>query len=236
MMLERVVRPFGASPLSFTRYGAIPPMRRTDSAEAQFDAIAAGNLWGSQESLSGQGSEIRQSAPYRAGLINLIRQRGFDSMFDAPCGDLNWMRLVLEEVEIDYIGGDISAAVIELNRKRYPHLRFTPFDITADPFPEVDVWHCRDCLFHLSYRDIGLALRNFLRSSIEHALITNHCGLIRNVDIETGGVRYLDLHAAPFALPKPQASIRDYRFGDLPRFVGLWHRDQIADALERGSL
>ncbi len=231
MALDRIVRPFGLGLISFTRYAAVPAPRKEEASERQFDRIAADNLWGSAESLSGKGSEIHQSAPYRARLVRLIEKRNFASMFDAPCGDLNWMRLVLEQCPIDYLGGDISATVVELNRTRYPQLRFTRFDVTRDTFPAADVWHCRDCLFHLSEEDIFLALRNFVSSKIPFALITNHRGMIRNVDIETGGWRYLDLMRAPFNLPRPLERLSDYRFGDLPQMVGLWSRAQIEQAM-----
>ena len=231
MALDRAVRPLGIGLISYTRYAVVPAPRTDGAAASRFDGIAADNLWGSAESLSGKGSEIRQSAPYRERLIRLIEKRKFGSMFDAPCGDLNWMRLVLEQCPIKYVGGDISTTVVELNRQRYPHLEFTPFDITRDTFPAADVWHCRDCLFHLSEEDIFLALRNFVSSGIPFALITNHQGMIRNVDIETGGWRYLDLMRAPFNLPPPLERLSDYRFGDLPQMVGLWSRAQIEQAI-----
>ena len=233
MAADRLTRPFGLSLISFTRLGAVPPLPDATAAKSRFDAIAVGNLWGSSESLSGAGSEVGRTARYREALIRLIRDRGFRSMFDAPCGDLNWMHLALEKLDIDYTGGDISPSLIEMNRARFPGLRFVEFDITTDPFPAADVWHCRDCLFHLSYRDVDLALRNFVRSDIPYALITNHRGLIRNVDIETGGWRYIDLRRAPFNLPAPETMLDDYNAGDLPRYVGLWTRQQIEQALSR---
>lgn len=231
MAADRVTRPFGLSLISFTRLGAVPPEPAGDSSRSKFDEIAQGNLWGSPESLSGAGSEIKRTALYRENLVSLVKQRDFKSMFDAPCGDLNWMHLALRQLKMDYLGGDISPSLVELNRSRFPDLSFVELDITKDTFPDADIWHCRDCLFHLSYADIDLALRNFARSDIRYALITNHRGLIRNVDIETGGWRYIDLRSAPFNLPAPEAVLDDYSFGDLPRYVGLWSREQIKVAV-----
>lgn len=233
MTADRATRPFGLSLISFTRLGAVPPLPFAEAAKSKFDQIATGNLWGSTESLSGAGSEVARTERYRAALIRFVRESGFRSMLDAPCGDLNWMQLALEQLEIDYVGGDISPSLIEMNRRRFPELQFIEIDITSDPFPAADVWHCRDCLFHLSYRDVDLALRNFVRSEIPYALITNHRGLIRNMDIETGGWRYIDLRRAPFNLPAPETMLDDYNPGDLPRYVGLWTREQIQQALSR---
>ncbi len=233
MVADRIVRPFGFSLISFTRLGALPPPPEAASAKDRFDQIATGNLWGSGESLSGAGSEITRTNHYRQELIDLINAERFGSIFDAPCGDLNWMHLVLKEVGVDYLGGDISPAIVERNREQYPDFKFVEFDITADTFPKADVWHCRDCLFHLSYRDIERALRNFAKSEIPYALLTTHSGLIRNSDVESGGWRYIDLRRPPFNLPAPRKWLSDYRFGDLPRYVGLWSREQIERALSR---
>lgn len=233
MVADLITRPFGLSLISFSRLAAIPPPPKGPSAKSRFDRIATDNLWGSDESLSGAGSEVARTERYRQALVRLIWGECFHSLFDAPCGDLNWMPLVLDQVEVDYVGGDISPALIQRNRERYPALNFVEFDITLDDFPEADVWHCRDCLFHLSYRDIELALRNFARSDIPYALITSHSGVIRNVDVESGGWRYLDLRRTPFNLPAPRELLPDYQFGDLPRFVGLWSRDEIEQALSR---
>jgi len=236
MAADRVTRPFGLSLISFTKLGAVPPLPHAPASRSKFDEIATGNLWGSSESLSGAGSEVGRTERYRESLVQLIRDRGFRSMFDAPCGDLNWMHLALEKMDLEYVGGDISPALIEMNRGRFPNLKFIEFDITSDPFPSADVWHCRDCLFHLSYRDVDLALRNFAKSNIPFALITNHRGLIRNMDIETGGWRYIDLRRAPFNLPAPEAMLDDCAAGDLPRYVGLWTREQIERTLSGDRL
>lgn len=221
MVADRIVRGLGFSLISFTPYAAIPPTRGTSAADI-FDNAAKDNIWGSPESLSGSGSEVRMTQKYRSQLVKVLPR--FKSMFDAPCGDMNWMQFVLKDVSIDYSGGDISPHVIELNRARFPHLKFDVFDITADTFPNVDVWQCRDCLFHLSYADIAKAVDNFRRSNISYALMTTHRGVIRNVDNPTGGWRYLDLTRGPFNFPEPELMLKDYLPGDLPRYVGLWSR------------
>ena len=75
-------------------------------------------------------------------------------MFDAPCGDLNWMVEVLARVEIEYIGGDIADAALASARARLPKSPIDHFDICAEPYPEADLWHCRDTFFHLSFAAI----------------------------------------------------------------------------------
>jgi hypothetical protein len=234
--LERLLAPKGISPISFTREASLQSHIKSDDAKSQFELMALENTWGSPETLSGEGSELAYSAVYRRELVELIKSRGFRSMFDAPCGDMNWMPKVLEQVHIDYLGGDLVGTLVDANKAKHPGLRFTVFDITRDQFPAMDVWHCRDCLFHLSFANIRLALRNFVNSGCQHILLTTHKGFLKNVDVKDGGFRRLDFSRGPFNFGPAEVMLHDYRRGqDFPRYVGLWHRDRIAEFLESGN-
>ena len=236
MIVDRLVRPLGFSFISYTPWAATAAPAPTGADCTTFDGIAVSNAWGSAESLSGQGSELLQTAPYREALVAFLKKREFASIFDAPCGDMNWMPEVLKKVDIAYIGGDISTHVIDRNRARLPEYRFEVFDLTRDPFPRVDLWHCRDCLFHLSYAAIGDVLRNFIKSEVPYALLTSHLGILRNRDIRTGGWRYMNLRRAPFDFPRPLETLTDHAFGDLPRYLGYWTREQIEEAVARSTV
>lgn len=228
-VINRIGRPLGINPFPRAFEYALSPQH----ADA-FDHIFHGNLWGSQDSRSGVGSELAATRRYRAALAQLIRERGIQSLFDAPCGDLNWMPELLLTVPIAYHAGDIAQGVVQAVRQRHPQLDVRQFDITRDAFPAVDAWHCRDCLFHLPFADIRAALQNFVASSIPYALLTTHRArwLHRNLDLKGVGFRFLDLERAPFCLPRPLAYVPDYRFGiEFPRYVGLWPREAIAAAL-----
>jgi hypothetical protein len=159
-------------------------------------------------------------------------------MFDAPCGDLNWIGDVIDETGIAYIGGDVSEIALDAARARRHDLDVRFFDIRSDRFPEVDVWHCRDCLFHLSFADGLAALNNFAESNVPWALITtNSARWLRNLDIETGGWRLIDLERPPYNLPRPELSLADYPVGlEFPRFVSLWPRVAIAKSLRQYAL
>lgn len=229
-VVNRIGRPLGINP--FPR--AFEYDLAAQHSAAAFDTIYEDNLWGSEASRSGVGSELAATRRYRAALAGLIRSRGFRSLFDAPCGDLNWMPSLLAEVPISYQGGDISAALVAALAKRHPALAVRQFDICRDAFPSADVWHCRDCLFHLPFADIRMALTNFVTSGIPYALLTTHRArfLHRNLDLRGVGFRFLDLERAPVSLPRPLAYLPDYRSGfDFPRYVGLWSREMIATAL-----
>lgn len=207
------------------------------SMEQRFSFIYESGHWleDGTDSLSGSGSSLEYTTGYRRELTSLIERKRFRRIFDAPCGDFNWMSKVVDETGIEYVGGDIVKSLVVKNKERYGDM-FFHFDITKDKFHEADVWHCRDCLVHLSYSDIRQALENFRKSSIDYTLLTTHQlpkGK-KNKDIVTGDFRPVDLMRPPFSFPEPHARLVDYREGmDHPRFVGLWHRSQIRDFLDR---
>ena len=222
-------KPFGIVP--FAR--AFPPVFEAQDRAEVFDGIYRQNLWGSRESRSGLGSEERYAAAFADRLLRCLEDIGASRLFDAPCGDLNWIEPILRS-GLSYSGGDISATLIEELRGRFAGLDLRQFDICQDPFPASDAWLCRDCLFHLPFVDVRRALQNFCRSNVPIALITTHRGrALRNLDVQAGGFRYLDLERAPINLPRPERYLKDYRIGrDFPRYVGLWRRETIQAAVD----
>lgn len=202
-----------------------------------FSRIFKERYWGDEESVSGIGSRMAQTENIRRELPRILAQYKIQQLFDAPCGDLNWMRSVLAQSKVGYVGGDIVPEVIELARKNSPGpaCQFRVFDITSDPFPAADLWVCRDVLFHLSFANIWKALENFIRSDVRMMLVTTHTdeGVV-NRDIWTGDFRLLDLFKPPFSLPP--AIVLD-RFPDyaepLPaRDMVLIRREDLAQHLK----
>jgi len=205
--------------------------------QERFESIYKEKRWmGNGESLSGMGSTLDYTENFRSAFEEYLQEQEIGTLFDAPCGDMNWMNEVRFREGMRYIGGDIVPHVIEENRERFASERqhFEVFDITRDTFPEADLWLCRDCLFHLCYEDIFRALRQFARSEIAAAMITNHLEVTSNRDIVTGESRLLDLTLAPFHLPEPDLSIEDWLPGHPKRVVNLWRREAIAAILPNG--
>ena len=232
---NRLSHPLGINP--FPRAFENPIAETVASASQIFEAIYEENYWASDESRSGVGSESNFASAYRERLASLLKQKEIGSIFDAPCGDLNWIAPFINQTHIQYLGGDISPSVVKAAQSAHPEIQTRVFDITRDPFPRVDLWHCRDCLFHLPFKLIDQALANFARSSTSFALITTHHSrlLHQNLNIQPGGFRLLDLEKPPICLPKPLARIRDYRHGrDFPRYVCLWSREQVERSLYGG--
>lgn len=206
--------------------------------ETVFASIWRNNYWGNAESLSGVGSTFHNTENLRQKLPMLFREYRIKSVFDAPCGDMNWMQHVLKNADFSYLGGDIVAEIVKKNKLTFNNqsVDFVKFDITTDTFPIADIWICRAILYHLSNLDICLALKKFIDSSIKYILTTNcvtddaHI----NEDIATGDWRYVNLMLPPFNFPKEVLwIIDDYVDPHPPMKICLWSREQITDALPK---
>lgn len=212
-----------------------------NSAQEKFQWIYANNYWGNSESLSGSGSTLAYTKNLREKLPDLLRQFNIKKVFDAPCGDFNWMKHLLPNVDIDYVGGDIVKNLVDDLNNNYAKkgVSFLSIDLIKDSFPAADLMICRDCLFHLSYADTIAVLRNYINSGIPFLLTTTHINIndsIINSDIASGDFRLIDLYSPPYYFDrKPLCSIVDWHPPDPQRQMCLWSRDQIQTALGRFS-
>ncbi len=186
-----------------------------NSQKERFELIYKTNFWSSKESVSGLGSEYKNTINIRKEIITLIKRYNVESILDAPCGDFNWIKSILNK-NLNYIGGDIVKNLIDINNNNYKNenINFIPLDITMDKLPKVDLMICRDCLIHLSFKNIGLFFKNFINSDIKYLLLTSYKlkdykKKIINIDITDGEFREIDLSEHPFYLSKPIFKILD---------------------------
>jgi hypothetical protein len=173
--------------------------------KSTFTEIYHSNLWKGVESLSGPGSDTSQTQMIIVELEKLIRDYEIKSIVDVPCGDFNWMNR-LDLTGIQYFGGDIVNELIERNKITYHdkfNVKFEVIDIIKDELPKADLLICRDCLVHLSYKDIFKALANIKKSNSTYLLATSFPNHPINYDITTGDWRTLNLESPPFNFPKP---------------------------------
>ena len=200
--------------------------------DSVFRTIYQKHTWG-KESRSGEGSESEQTAEIKRAIPALLAELNVRSVLDAACGDFSWMSDLRLGID-SYVGVDIVPEMISENQKRYgsESVRFLHIDITKDDLPRADLIICRDCLVHLSFKNIFRCLRTFKKSGSAYLLTTTYPGkLTRHWDIVTGMWRPLDLELAPFNFPKPlklinerttevtdygQKSLGLWRIGDLP--------------------
>lgn len=208
---------------------------RPRDAKKVFASFYSANAWGNPESLSGDGSTLAYTESIRAALPSLVREYSISRFLDAPCGDYNWFRYVKREPSFHYIGAEVVAGLVERNQALFESAdtSFIHLDITKDRLPDADIWMCRDCLFHLCYRDIFHALANLLRSNIPLFLSTTYIDCERNSDITTGSFRLINLRLEPFCLGEPIAEIEDWVEGHPRRTLALWRTKDLAGALAR---
>jgi hypothetical protein len=210
---------------------------KSELVEDRFTEIYKSNYWGNNESVSGSGSTLLYTENLRNKLPDLFQKYSIKSIFDAPCGDLNWMKLLLAQVKINYIGGDIVKEIISSHISSYKDSStdFIHIDLIKDKFPSADLMICRDCLFHLSFEDTRALLNNFINSNIPYLLTTTHKNVssFQNQNIQTGGYREIDLFSAPYLFDiNPIERIDDWKYPEPEREMCLWSRDQIKTSLK----
>lgn len=208
---------------------------RFKNPEDVFTAYYEENQWSDPESVSGPGSTAAYTENIRREMPPLLERLQVRRMLDAPCGDYNWFRLIDRAGGLDYTGGDIVAPLVAANQAKYGNdrTRFTKLDITKDELPAVDLWLCRDCLFHLSEDLVFAALENFARSRVQWLLTSTHPRAEANTDIPTGSFRLLNLELPPYNFPPPEATMEDWIQPYPYRHLALWSRAAVAAALEK---
>jgi SAM-dependent methyltransferase len=197
-----------------------------------FTSYKETRFWNSSESLSGDGSELSVTIALRKELEQVLEQFKVKTMLDIPCGDFNWMQAV-DLNNVQYIGADIVASLILDNSKKYATERvsFVELDLTSSSIPKVDLIFCRDCLVHLSYKDIYRALSNIKRSGSKYLLTTSFIETFKNKDIVTGEWRKLNLESSPFNLGTPlevideKYTLKGERYTD--KSMCLWRIEDI---------
>ncbi len=196
-------------PLSLRRRYNYTKMLKLNSPKQRFSEIYKSNLWASDESGSGGGSEANYTQTLRNWLVAAIRKHDVRTIVDAPCGDFNWMKLVLPEVDVEYCGFDIVDSVIERNKATFgsDSIHFAVADICSDELQPCDFLFVRDCLFHLSFEDVDRFLKNIAGLDYKFLLTNTHLPGegFENSDILTGDFRLIDLYRAPFNFDRGSA-------------------------------
>ena len=199
----------------------------TKSRRRLFTRFYESNYWGDSTSVSGQGSNLEQTAALREALPSVLADLGVRSLLDVPCGDYNWIRHL--DLGLDrYIGGDIVGELVDDLQTKYGDAgrEFLQMDVLKDPLPNVDAILCRDCLVHFSFRQISAAVRNLRRSGAAYLLATTFPSRTANEDIITGDWRTLNMCAPPQNWPEPIHLINEgctqsgSQFAD--KSIGVW--------------
>lgn len=179
------------------------------STDQVFTEIYKNNFWENDESISGHGSELRQTESLIEELQKLFHTLEIMSILDIPCGDFNWMQHV-DFSKVHYTGADIVEDLIISNQKRFKdftNVNFEVLNLLTDTLLNKDLIIVRDCFVHLSNQDIKIAIENIKSSNSKYLLTTSYSNCIKNRDIITGSWRPLNFQLAPFNFPSPELII-----------------------------
>jgi len=168
--------------------------------EKTFEKIKEENAWGSVETVSGIGSELRNTVTLREELKFVFSKYKIKSILDIPCGDFNWMNEV-DLKDVEYTGADILDSLIESNKEKYPDYKFINSNIISDDLPSVDLILVRDMLGHLTNENVHATLDNIKKSGSKYLLTTTLTGWdFNSAPTEDGGWRPINLLIKPFSL------------------------------------
>lgn len=191
------------------------------------------NWWGDNESVSGTGSNLKQTELIRLNLPSLLKLLQVKTFLDAACGDFYWMKEIDLSFLDMYIGVDIVPNLIKRNRERYMHNNrsFKLLNIAFDPLPKADLIFCRDCLVHLEFADCIKVLKNFKKSGAKYLLISTFTRNQPNAELSETGWRTLNMQKPPFNFPQPFMMLNeDCSEGEgayHDKSLGLWRLDDI---------
>jgi hypothetical protein len=136
-----------------------------------FKDVYENNLWGGNESKSGAGSE-GDFAEQKINLIqDIIEEYNIQSIIDIGCGDLNWMKIILEKTNINYTGIDVVESLLNDNKKKAPEHSFELLDFnkiyTADLVIIFDVFG------HQLHNEVIEMINYINKLDVKYVLVTN---------------------------------------------------------------
>jgi hypothetical protein len=176
---------------------------RKKNLKDKFTEFYHKNSFNGKESVSGNGSDLIQTANIRVEIPRLLEKLNIKCFIDAPCGDFNWMRHV-DINSINYIGIDIVNEIIIKNTELYGNVsrNFICKNIVTEKLPDAELILIRDCWVHLNNKDIFKCIMNIKQSNIKYLLTTSFTHLGSNQEL-TNIWRPLNLYLPPFNLPAP---------------------------------
>lgn len=194
--------------------------------------------WIAEESVSGKGSDPKNTVILRKELLNFFDNNYIMRIIDAPCGDCKWHNSELFTKYV-YRGVDIVDDLITANKIKFgtSTIKFNQGNITSYKFPKnFDIFICRNCLVHLSTENIILALKNIVKAQPRFIALTNFIfkdRLYKNIN--DGDWRPLNFYNAPFNFPPAFYEINEQCNEDngiyTDRHLSIWKLEQIQDII-----
>jgi 2-polyprenyl-3-methyl-5-hydroxy-6-metoxy-1,4-benzoquinol methylase len=165
-------------------------------------------------SASGHGSNInsKQHNGLTFNFLELIKNYKINSILDMPCGDFLWIKNIIQNNKVDYLGVDIVDELIDNKKKLYQNenINFEISDIvdfkTSKKF---DLVLIRDLFIHIKNIDITKILYNLKLMNIKYVALNSYMNE-KNIDVIIGQHRKINLLIEPFNLKEPIYKFRDY--------------------------
>ena len=204
-----------------------------DERKKRFTEIYVKKMWGrtkeiKEETASGSGSTLEATEILRNNLIILLKKYNIKTFLDAPCGDMNWMKLLLNNFE-KYIGVDIVPNIIEDNKNKIKHdnVSFFCVDLLKGDLYDVDMIFNRACTRHLSNIEVQMIINNIKRTNSKFLLTDTSISVKYNDRTKSkySEAKFLNLELPPFNFPKPIEYINTDKSG--VDMMGLWKISDI---------
>ena len=171
-----------------------------------FTEIYAKGEWGVG---SGPGSTLEfNKTTYIPFLRSFFNEHDIKTVVDLGCGDFQCGPTIYRNLNIDYMGFDITESVVKDNKANHPDFRFFHLDFFTEKaqLPSADVCILKDVLQHWPVAHINAFLTYLTVSKkYKYILITN-CAYQKqhNTDIPIGGFRPLSSKYEPLSHYKPE--------------------------------
>ena len=165
-------------------------------------------------SVSGPGSNIGTDQ-FRQ-LVNsftyIIEKYEINSILDMPCGDFLWIKEIIKNKNIKYLGIDIVEELIKNNNLKYKNEKnnFQSYDIVNfNTNEKFDLVLIRDLFLHIKNSDIIKIIDNLKSMNVKYVALNSYNNN-KNIDVTIGQHRKVNLLIEPFNLKKPIYSFNDY--------------------------
>ena len=205
-----------------SRFFQLLPINKSRLKKRVFTSIYKSNHWVQDDdilpkeniSISGHGSNTNTEQFYNLekNLNDVIENYNIKSILDMPCGDFLWMKEILKNKKINYLGIDIVEELIKKNNIKFKtkNIEFENHDI-VNFFSErsFDLIIIRDLFIHIDNSDILRILNNIKDLDFKYIALNSYENEI-NENVIIGKHRKINLLAHPFNLKKPFYFFKDF--------------------------
>jgi len=139
--------------------------------ELFFTNVYKNNQWNGKISRSGTGSEFAFATQKIDLIQDIINEYNIQSIVDIGCGDLHWMKTILDKNKIIYTGLDVVEPLLHTNKINNPDQRFEKIDFdnnyTADLVIVFDVFG------HQLHNEVIEMINYINKLDVKYILVTN---------------------------------------------------------------